>query len=105
MEPAAVDRKPEVFSYADGGEVTGCGLRRVHLRIATRPAVCKCADAAGADDSNCAEVVVPIRLGKSRRDHAARTATLRTDSSSRFDGRRSSTHGPYLARLRDKLHA
>jgi hypothetical protein len=72
-------------------EVTGGGLRRVHLRIATRPAVCKYADAAGADDSNCAEVVVPIRLGKSTRDHAARIATLRTGPSSRFDGRRSST--------------
>jgi hypothetical protein len=91
MEPAAVDGKPEVFSYADGEEVTGGGLRRVHLRIATRPAVCKYADAAGADDSNCAEVVVPIRLGKSTRDHAARIATLRTGPSSRFDGRRSST--------------
>jgi hypothetical protein len=73
--------KPEVFSYVDGEEVTGGGLRRVHLRIATRPAVCKYADEAGADDSNCAEVVVPIRLGKSTRDHAARIATLRTGPS------------------------
>jgi hypothetical protein len=36
-----------VDSYADGEEVTGGGLRRVHLRIAMRPAVCKYADAAG----------------------------------------------------------
>jgi hypothetical protein len=84
MEPAAVEGKPVVFSYADGGEVTGGGLRRVHLRISTRPAVCKYADAAGADDRNCAEVVVPIRLGKSTRDHAARIATLRTGPSSRL---------------------
>jgi hypothetical protein len=91
MELAAVDGKPEVFSYADGGEVTVGGLRRVHLRIATRPAVCKYADSAAADDSNCAEVVVLTRPGESTRDHAARNATLRTGPSSRFDGRRSST--------------
>jgi hypothetical protein len=91
MERAVVDGKPEVFSSADGEEVTGGGLRRAHLHIATRPAVCKCADAAGADDGNCAEVVVPICFGKSTRDHAARIATLRTVPSSRFDGRRSST--------------
>jgi hypothetical protein len=91
MEPAAVDGKLEVFSYADGGEVTGGGLRRAHLRIATRPAVRKCAEAARADDSNCTKVVVPVRLGKSTRDHAARIATLRAVPSSRCDGRRSST--------------
>jgi hypothetical protein len=81
MEPGAADGKPEVFSYADGREVTGGGLRRAHLRIATRPTVCKCADAAEADDGNCAEVVVPTCLSIFTPDRAVRIATLGTGPS------------------------
>jgi hypothetical protein len=84
MEPAAVDGKPEVFSYADG-EVTSSGLRRAHLRIATGRLFVNTQTRPGSTMVTAQKSSCPFVSAKSTPDHAAHIATLRMGPSSRCD--------------------